>query len=110
MKTTKRVAALLIALLLAAGIAHADTLSLNGTVEAGVTVPVYAPIGGTVETVSVEKGVRVARGQELFSYRTEKIYAAEDGTVAGVFAKAGDDAETVTNQYGADLYIAGAVQ
>ena len=109
MKTTKRVAALLIALLLAAGIAHADTLSLNGTVEAGVTVPVYAPIGGTVESVSVEKGVRVSKGQELFGYRTEKIYAAEDGTVAGVFVKAGDDAETVTNQYGADLYIEGAV-
>ena len=107
MTILKRVAAILFALLLAAGAASADTLSLNGTVEAGVTVPVYAPIGGTVDTVSVEKGMRVSAGETLFSYRTEKIYASGDGTVAGVFAKAGDDAETVTAQYGADLYIEG---
>ena len=107
MTILKRVAAILFALLLAAGAAGADTLSLNGTVEAGVTVPVYAPIGGTVETVAVEKGMRVSAGDTLFSYRTEKTYASEDGTVAGVFAKAGDDAEKVTEKYGADLYIEG---
>ena len=107
MTILKRVAAILFALLLAAGAASADTLSLNGTVEAGVTVPVYAPIGGTVESVLVETGMHVAAGETLFSYRTEKIYASGDGTVAGVFAKAGDDAETVTAQYGADLYIEG---
>lgn len=107
MTILKRVAAILFALLLAAGAASADTLSLNGTVEAGVTVPVYAPIGGTVETVAVEQGMRVSAEENLFSYRTEKTYASEDGTVAGVFAKAGDDAEKVTEKYGADLYIEG---
>ncbi len=107
MKIMKRVAMTVMALMLAAGAASADTLSLNGTVEAGVTVPVYAPIGGTVDTVSVEQGMRVSAGETLFSYRTEKTYAAEDGTVAGVFAKAGDDAEKVTEKYGADLYIEG---
>ena len=107
MKSMRRVAAILFALLLAAGAASADTLSLNGTVEAGVTVPVYAPIGGTMDEVSVEQGMRVSAGETLFSYRTEKIYASEGGTVAGVFAKAGDDAEKVTEKYGADLYIEG---
>ena len=107
MKIMKRVAMTVMALMLAAGAASADTLSLNGTVEAGVTVPVYAPIGGTVDTVSVEQGMRVSAGENLFSYRTEKTYASEDGTVAGVFAKAGDDAEKVTEKYGADLYIEG---
>ena len=107
MKIMKRVAMTVMALMLAAGAASADTLSLNGTVEAGVTVPVYAPIGGTVDTVSVEQGMRVSAGETLFSYRTEKTYASEDGTVAGVFAKAGDDAEKVTEKYGADLYIEG---
>ncbi len=107
MKIMKRVAMTVMALMLAAGAASADTLSLNGTVEAGVTVPVYAPIGGTVDTVSVEQGMRVSAGETLFSYRTEKTYATEDGTVAGVFAKAGDDAEKVTEKYGADLYIEG---
>ena len=107
MKTMKRIAMILMVMLLVAGAAQAETLSLSGTVEAGVTVPVYAPIGGTVENVAVEAGMHVAAGDTLFSYRTEKTYASGDGTVTGVFAKAGDDAETVTEQYGADLYIEG---
>ena len=107
MKSMKRAAMILMAVMMVMGAAQADTLSLNGTVEAGVTVPVYAPIGGTVENVSVETGMHVSAGDTLFSYRTEKTYAAGDGTVTGVFAKAGDDAETVTELYGADLYIEG---
>ena len=108
MKVMKRTAAiLLVTVMMAAGMAQADTLSLSGTVEAGVTVPVYAPIGGTVDSVAAEAGMRVEAGETLFSYRTEKTYAAGDGTVTGVFAKAGDDAETVAERYGADLYIEG---
>ncbi len=110
MNIIKRVTVILFALLLAAGAAGAETLSLNGTVEAGGTVPVYAPIGGTVERVEMESGMHVAAGDTLFSYRTEKIYASEDGTVSGVFAAAGDDAETVTAKYGADLYIEGTTR
>ena len=107
MKTMKQLTAVLFAMMMLIGAAGAETLSLSGTVEAGVTVPVYAPIGGTVENVAVETGMHVAAGETLFSYRTEKTYASGDGTVTGVFAKAGDDAETVTEMYGADLYIEG---
>ncbi len=107
MKNMKRMTAIVLVLLLAAGAASAESLSLNGTVTAGVTIPVYAPIGGTVDSVSVEAGMHVAAGDILFSYRTEKIYASEDGTVTGVFVRAGDDAETMTEKYGADLYIEG---
>lgn len=107
MKGMKRFAAILMTLMLALGAAGAETLSLSGTVEAGVTVPVYAPIGGTVDSVYAEQGVRVGAGEMLFTYRTEKTYASEDGTVTGVFAAPGDDAETVTARYGADLYIEG---
>ena len=56
MKTMKRAAAILFVLVLAAGAACADTLNLNGTVEAGVTVPVYAPIGGTVVILRGSQG------------------------------------------------------
>ena len=109
MKNMERIAMFLMAavMLMAAGAAQAETLSLNGTVEAGVTIPVYAPIGGTVDTVSVEAGMHVAAGDTLFSYLTEKTYASEDGAVTGVFVKAGDDAETITEKYGADMYIEG---
>ena len=109
MRTMKRAAAMLFALALVLGSAGAETMSLNGTVEAGVTVPVYAPIGGTVESVALEQGMRVNAGDTLFTYRTEKTYASEDGTVTGVFAQAGDDAETVAGRYGADLYIEGTI-
>ena len=105
MKPLSRVAAIILILVLAAGTACADALSLNGTIEAGETVPVYAPIGGTVEKVAVEQGMRVNAGDTIFSYQTEKTYASEDGRAAGVFVEEGDDAETVTERYGADLYI-----
>ena len=105
MKTMRKIAAIALVLMLAAGTACADTLSLNGTIEYGETVPVYAPIGGTVENVAVEQGMRVNAGDTLFSYRTDKTYASEDGTVSGVFVQPGDDAETVTERFGADLYI-----
>ena len=107
MKNLSRVAAMILILVLAVGGACAESLSLNGTIEAGVTVPVYAPIGGTIESVTVEQGMRVNAGDTLFSYSTEKTYAAEDGTVSGVFVAPGDDAETMTERYGADLYIEG---
>lgn len=112
MKSIKRITAIIfvLTLLVAAGAAQADTLSLSGTVETGVTVPVYAPIGGTVDTVSTEQGMHIAAGDTLITYRTEKTYASADGTVAGVFAQAGDDAETVAELYGADLYIEGTAQ
>ena len=110
MKNLKKIAAILFVLLLAVTAAHAETLSLSGTVEAGLSVPVYAPIGGTVDSVTAEKGVRVKAGDTLFEYRTEKTYASLDGTVSGVFAEAGDDAETITERYGADLYIEGTTK
>ena len=105
MKTLSRVAAIILILVMAAGTASASTLSLNGTIEAGVTVPVYAPIGGTVESVAVEQGVGIEAGDAIFTYRTEKTYASEDGKIAGVFVQPGDDAETMTERFGADLYI-----
>ena len=111
MTIMKRVMAIAFTLmLLLAGTAAADTLSLNGKVEAGEEVPVYAPIGGTVEEVSAEAGMNVEQGAALYSYKTEKIYASEDGTVTGVFVQAGDDAEKVTEIYGADLYIEGTMR
>lgn len=109
MNKMKSIAAILIAELLVTGTVGAETLSLSGTVEAGVTIPVYAPIGGTVADVSIEAGMHVTKGATLYSYQTEKTYAAEDGTVTGVFAQAGDDAETVTEKYGTDLYIEGSI-
>ena len=85
MTIIKRAAMILLALVMVLGTAGAETLSLNGTVEAGTVVPVYAPIGGTVENVALEQGMRVNAEDTLFTYRTEKTYAAADGTVTRIW-------------------------
>ena len=106
-RMSRRVLGILCAAMLLAGTAGAETLTLNGTVEAGSTLTVYAPIGGTVEAVPAEAGEKVAAGQELLRFRTEKIYAARDGVIRGVFGTEGEDAETVAATYGAVMYLEG---
>ena len=98
---------LLACTLLLAPCALADGITFTGTVVASETHEVYAPIGGAVETVASEAGQRVAAGDVLVQLSTTKVYAEEDGTVTGVFAEPGDNAETVREKYGAVMYIEG---
>ena len=100
----KRTALLLLVFLLPC-IALADTLSMDGKVDAKRTTEVYAPIGGTVDRVVGEVGQQVTAEDVLISLRTEKVYADENGTVTGIFGEPGDAAETVAERYGAVLYI-----
>ncbi len=107
--TVKKLAAVLTAgmLLMMQSTALADTFSFSGTVAAGATREVYAPIGGTVASVEVEVGQQVSAGTVLATLKTEKVYATEAGTVTGVFGQTGDSAETVAEKYGAVMYIEG---
>lgn len=66
---------------------------------------VTAAIGGTVESVPVMAGQLIESGNTLATLRTEKIYASSDGVITGVFAEAGDSAATVSERYGALMYI-----
>ena len=88
--------------------ALAESISFNGTVGVSDTAEVYAPIGGTVESVEVEVGQRVNAGDAIATLATTKVYATESGTVTGVFGQPGDSAETVATKYGAVMYIEGA--
>ena len=99
--------ALLIAALLLAPCALADGITFTGTVAASQTHEVYAPIGGTVEAVAAEAGQAVKAGDALVQLSTTKVYAEEDGTVTGVFGEPGDSAETVSQKYGAVMYLEG---
>ena len=92
--------------LLTAG-ALADSLTLNGTVAAGKTIEVYAPIGGTVASVAAEVGQEVGAEDVLYALKTTKVYADENGTVTGVFGEPGDSAATVSTRYGAVMYLEG---
>ena len=93
--------------LLAPG-ALAETISFTGTVAAKTTSEIYAPIGGTVESVQAVAGQQVRAGDVLATLATTSVYAPEDGVITGLFAQAGDSAETVAQRYGAVLYIEGA--
>ncbi|MBR1822559.1 MAG: HlyD family efflux transporter periplasmic adaptor subunit [Clostridia bacterium] len=87
--------------------ALADTVTFTGTVAASETHEIYAPIGGTVESVNADVGQKVSAGDTLITLSTTKIYAEEDGVVTGVFGQLGDSAETVSQKYGAVMYIEG---
>lgn len=106
-KNISRLLAILAGLTLIFTAASADTLSMTGTVFAGETVQVYAPIGGTVGEVFVEEGQQVGADDVLYSMKTNKTYAEEDGTVTGVFGQPGDSATTISSRYGAVLYLEG---
>ncbi|MBR4711699.1 MAG: HlyD family efflux transporter periplasmic adaptor subunit [Clostridia bacterium] len=105
-KLTTLTLAVLLALTLLSG-ALADTLTLNGTVTAAGAATVYAPIGGTVESVCVQPGQRVGEDDVLYTMRTAKVYAQESGTVTGIFGEPGDSAAAVAERYGAVLWLEG---
>jgi multidrug resistance efflux pump len=99
--------ALLITALLLGPAALAEGITFTGTVTASQTHEIYAPIGGTVETVSAEAGQHIKSGDVLAKLSTTKVYAEESGTVTGIFGEPGDSAETVASKYGAVMYIEG---
>ena len=108
MKNRSRlIIALVLSALLLTPCALADTITFTGTVAAGETHEVYAPIGGTVEKVIGEAGQSVKADDVIVRLSTTKVYAEESGTVTGVFGQPGDSAETVSNKYGAVMYIEG---
>ncbi len=85
----------------------ASAISFSGTVAASDTVEIYAPIGGTVESVEVSAGQKVQTGDVLATLETTKVYATEDGVITGIFGEPGDNAETIAERYGAVMYIEG---
>ena len=106
-KTIQTALCLLCVLALLPAAALADSLTLTGTVSAGKTIEVYAPIGGTVASVLAEVGQEVGADDALYALKTTKVYAEENGTVTGIFGEPGDSATTVSNRYGAVMYLEG---
>ena len=99
-------AALLTAGLLAAGAASAEaSLSYNGVVVAGETLPVAALFGGKVAEVMVRTGDLIRKGDEIAQIATTLNYAPLEGTITGIYAAEGDDAGSIGERYGAVLYI-----
>ena len=65
----------------------------DGTVTATGEVEVYATNDAVVDSIGVLTGQAVAQGDALLELRTEKVFAAEDGTVASVEVASGECAD-----------------
>lgn len=91
-------ALLLVLTLLCAG---ALAATANATIVAPDTVKITAPFAGTLLPFDLTATQEIAAGETLFELDTVPVYATQDGTVAAVFASAGDDASGVQSRYGA---------
>ena len=91
--------ALLLALTLCCACALGATA--NASIVAPNSAKITAPFSGTLLPFDLAAGDSVAAGDVLFAMKTTPIYAASAGTVAAVFAEAGDDAAGVMGRYGA---------
>ena len=101
----KRMAALLAALMLPACALAAETIRIDGTIEAVRTQTIAAPHSGRVGDFAVREGDMLSAGDALFTLSADKIYADFDGTITGVFAQPGDSAASVQDRYGALCYM-----
>lgn len=88
----KKILSIMAAMALLLGTAQASE-TFDGTVIAGATVSVTAPYGGTVDQVLVRAGEVVSAGEEIITVEPERVIATEDGTIRGVFAKEGCNAQ-----------------
>ena len=107
MRIHKLLSLLAAGLLLAPLSARAE-ITFDGTVVAGDAVSVAAPFGGMVSDVAVKAGSEIALGDAICTIETTKVYAPTSGTVCGLFGQPGDAVDTVTQRYGAVLYLSPA--
>lgn len=85
----KQIMAALLALLLLAGSARSEVCEGVTVAASGISVSLLD--GGTLDLVHVEAGQLVGADELLATLRTQRVYAAEDGTVARVDAEAGQE-------------------
>lgn len=105
----KRILLFTLMLMTCSSVVLAETISFEGTVTASYTHEVYAASSAIVENVPVSVGDSVSGNDMVASLRTTKVYAEEDGTVCAVFGQEGVSADTVTENYGAAIYMEGRV-
>ncbi len=93
-------------ILIACSSAMADyEMAYEGTIVVQDSVPVTAPYGGRVAQVAARKGDLVQEGDVIAQIATTPVYAPLEGTVSGIYAAEGDSAASITERYGAVLYI-----
>ncbi|MDD3336146.1 MAG: HlyD family efflux transporter periplasmic adaptor subunit [Eubacteriales bacterium] len=90
----------------AVGVAQGqEALILSATVCPNTEVALKAPATGELRHFSLKAGDVVPAGETLFTVEPVKVYAEIDGTVAGVYAGAGESADAATARYGAVMQL-----
>src|SRR5574344_417685 len=56
----------------------AETIDTSGTVQSAVSRTLYSPVGANVDSVSVEAGDTVTKGQTLVTYQTDTLERRPD--------------------------------
>ncbi|MDD3213208.1 MAG: HlyD family efflux transporter periplasmic adaptor subunit [Eubacteriales bacterium] len=98
MQNKKLIALVLSILLLVPALASAEE-EFEGNVVAGDTIPVLAPYGGTIQSISLREGALISVGDAVATLQTTKVLAPEDGTVRGIFNEEGDSLNNTTVLY-----------
>ena len=94
----------LMALMLAAFPALAETATMDGTVVSIESIAVLAPAAGIIRDVTVQAGNHIEAGTEIAALYDQAVYAEQSGTIK-VFGAEGESVETLTARYGAVVYI-----
>lgn len=106
----KKIVALMLAALLALASASAlaessETLILTATVEGLDPIVLAAPASGLLAPFSVRAGQMLSSGEAVFTVEPQRVYAEIEGTVADVYAQAGESADAAMDRYGAVMRI-----
>jgi multidrug resistance efflux pump len=87
---SKKLLALATALLLLVPAFATAEEEFEGDVVSKDTIPVTAPYGGTIQSISLREGALISAGDAVATIQTTQVLASEDGTVRGIFAQEGD--------------------
>lgn len=100
----KKLLAGAVALLMSFSVALAEGKSYEGTVVSTQTQAVLATAAGVIGAVNVQAGEQVSAGDEVAALQETTVYAEQDGRVT-VFGGEGESVETITDRYGAVVYL-----
>lgn len=83
----------------------ADALIISARVVGKQEIAIKAPATGELAPFTVRQGDQVKAGDTLFTVEPQRVYADLDGTIAAVYAQAGDIADAAVERFGAVLCI-----
>ena len=82
-----------------------DGLIVSVRVIAPYEIALKAPASGNLAPFTLRAGDTVKAGDTVLTVEPQKVYAEVDGTVAAIYAQAGESADAAAERYGSVLVI-----